>query len=143
MDGRVAAAAGQGQINVIPWEAYMHAGGEPGATASSDPRSRGVGGQGEIGGWRWWRFRQTSVSGSRRAVLPVGEPVFADTRTPNTACARVPMCGVRDAHGDGARSSERETTAETRPGAYARLAGLFGYALRITHAACTRLAGSR
>ena len=121
----------------------MHACGEPGATASSDPRSRGVGGQGEIGGWRWWRFRQTSVSGSRRAVLPVGEPVFADTRTPNTACARVPMCGVRDAHGDGARSSERETTAETRPGAYARLAGLFGYALRITHAACTRLAGSR
>ena len=51
MDGRVAAAAGQGQINVIPWEAYMHACGEPGATASSDPRSRGVGGQigGQIG----------------------------------------------------------------------------------------------
>jgi hypothetical protein len=72
------------------------------------------------------------VSGSRHAVLPVGVPVCADTRTPHTdsphglptrdtasaswsAC--VLKCGVRDAHGVGARSSEREMTAETRPGA--------------------------
>jgi hypothetical protein len=79
-----------------------------------------VGGDGGGGG--------SSVSGSRHAVLPVGVPVCADTRTPHTdsphglptrdtASACVLICGVRDAHGVGARSSEREMTAETRPGA--------------------------
>ena len=37
--------------------------------------------------------------------------------TRDTASACVLICGVRDAHGVGARSSEREMTAETRPGA--------------------------
>ena len=99
----------------------MHACGEPGAcrvVRSAFTRRWRAGG--------YWRLAVVAVvaapadvSGSRHAVLPVGVPVCADTRTPHTACARVPMYGVRDAHGvgDGARSSEREMTAETQPGA--------------------------
>ena len=122
--------------------ACMHAGSRARA-ASSDPRSRGVGGLGGIGGWRWWRWwrlRRTSVGGSRHAVLPVGVPVCADTRTPHTACACVPMYGVRDAHGDGARRAELgagDDSRDTARGAYARLAVFGGFALRIAHAACT------
>lgn len=128
----------------------MHACGEPGATASSDPRSRGVGGQigGQIGrlavgGGGGSGGRQSVGLGARccRSASPCLQTHGLQTR-------RVPACPCVGSatHTEtelGARSSERETTAETRPGAYARLAGLFGYALRITHAACTRLAGSR
>ena len=70
----------------------------------------------------------------------VGVPVCADTRTPHTACACVPMYGVRDAHGDGARRAELgagDDSRDTARGAYARLAVLGGFALRIAHAACT------
>ncbi len=64
--------------------------------------------------------------GTRCCRSAWGVPVCADTRTPHTdsphglptrdtASACVLICGVRDAHGVGAWSSEREMTAETRP----------------------------
>lgn len=63
-----------------------------------------------------------------RSACPCVQTHGLPTRTPHTgsphglptrdtASACVLICGVRDAHGVGARSSEREMTAETRPGA--------------------------
>ena len=97
------------------------------------------------GGLADWRLAVVAVPAlgqwvSARGAAGRRARVCRHTDSKHGVCPRAHVWGPRRTR---RRSSERETTAETRPGAYARLAGLFGYALRITHAACTRLAGSR
>jgi hypothetical protein len=129
MGGRVAAAAVKGRINVIPWEACMHACGEPGAcrvVRSAFTRRWRAGGYWRLAVMAVVVVHQSVGLGTRccRSACPCVQTHGLPTRdsphglpTRDTASACVLICGVRDAHGVGARSSEREMTAETRPGA--------------------------
>lgn len=144
MGGRVAAATVKGQINVFPWEACMHACGEPGAcrvVRSAFTRRWWAGG--------YWRLAVVAVVAapadvsqwvSARGAAGRRARVCRHTDSTHGVCPRAHVWSARRTR-SRRRSSKLgagDDSRETARGAYARLAVFWVFALRIAHAACTR-----